>query len=233
MHILATQANSPLDCATGSAIRFSYISFLFSRLSLFSFQCCRHWGLTDCFRLQDPQRAVPDCSGGFPESLFTPFPPPLGSLRHFFSQRPTARGSWLVRKLSGVSFHSISDSARVSQAIFLSKTRGARFRKLSEFPSPSDSTAARVSLTVFPSKTRGARLRRLSDHSSASISITARVSQAFFLSKTRGARFLAAPKTFRSLFSLHFRLRSGLSDIFSLKDPRRAVQLVVACFGAT
>ena len=128
------QANSPLGCATGSAIRFSYISFLFSRLSLFSFQCYRHLGLTDCFRLQDPRRTVPSCSEDLPESLFIPFPTPLGSLRHFFSQRPTARGSWLVRRLSGVSFHSISDSARVSQTFFSQRptargsTRGSLLR---------------------------------------------------------------------------------------------------------
>ena len=149
----------------------------------------------------------------------TPFPPPLGSLRQFFSQRPTARGSYLLRRPSGVSFHSISDSARVSQTVFPSKTRGARLRRLSDHSSASISTAARVSQTFFLSKTHGARLRRLSDHSSASISITAWVSKAIFLSKTRGARFLTAPEAFRSLFSLHFRLRSGLSDSFSSQRP--------------
>ena len=49
------------------------------------------------------------------------------------------------------------------------------------------------------------------------------VLQTVFASKTHSARFLTAPEAFRSLFSLHFRLRSGLSDSFSLKDPRRAV----------
>ena len=159
--------------------------------------------------------------------------PTLGSYRLFSPPRPTARGSGLLRRLSGVSFHSISDSARVSLTVFPSKTRGARLRRLSDHSSASISDSARVSQAIFLSKTRGARFRKLSEFPSPSDSTAARVSQAISLSKTRGARFLATPKTFRSLFSLHFQLRSGLSDIFSLKDPRRAVQLVVACFGAT
>ena len=48
------------------------------------------------------------------------------------------------------------------------------------------------------------------------------VLQTVFASKTHSARFRTAPEAFRSLFSLHFHRRSGLSDIFSLKDPRRA-----------
>ena len=61
--------------------------------SLFSLHFQLRSGLSGNFPLKDPRRAVPSYSEDLPESLFTPFPTPLGSLRQFFSQRPAARGS--------------------------------------------------------------------------------------------------------------------------------------------